>query len=128
LPPAVAPGGATIVTLVTLTFVTLVTRVLLTVVLLMVVLLTRMPTFTAGGALTITAGGVPIGAGTTMPKRDPGGGGTNTPGGPNGRGPGITPGACATTTSRSVGGGGMNTTPGAHQCPVTNTTTPSRCS
>ena len=44
---------------------------------------TRMPTFTTGGAPTTTRGGVPMGAGTMMPGREPGGGGMNTPCGPS---------------------------------------------
>src|SRR2546421_584475 len=79
-PLAVAPPGASIVTLVML--VTFVTRVSLIVVLWLLTSTlprTRMPTLTTGGALTTTAGGVPRGAGTMRPAREPGGGGTNTP-------------------------------------------------
>src|ERR1700751_5831704 len=82
-PLAVAPAGATIVTRVTLvTFVTLVTLLLMTVVLLLFTLFViRIPTLTTGGALVTTAGAVPIGAGTMIPCREPGGGGTKIPSG-----------------------------------------------
>jgi len=76
-PEAVALAGAMMVTFVTfVTLVTFVTFRLFTTVLLFVMC---MPTLTTGGALVTTAGGVPIGAGTIMPGREPGGGGTNTP-------------------------------------------------
>ena len=83
----VAPGGATMVTLVTrVTLVTFVT--LLTVDTLFVM---RMPGAMTAGALVTTAGAVPTGAGMMMPAREPGGAGTKQPSGPMGRGPGITP-------------------------------------
>ena len=44
---------------------------------------TRMPTLITAGAPMTTDGGVPIGAGTMMPGRDPGGGGMKTPCGPS---------------------------------------------
>ena len=50
-----------------------------------------MPVRMTGGALTTTAGGVPIGAGTMMPWRDPGGAGTKLPCGPSGGAPTRTP-------------------------------------
>ena len=133
LPSAVDPGGATIVTLVMLvtlrtllTFVVLFTVLLMTVWLICVVLFwMRMPMLVTGGALTTTAGGVPIGAGTMRPGRDPGGDGTNTPIGPTGR----VPPPIETWIERcSPGGGGTKATPRAAQKPETNTTAPSRCS
>jgi hypothetical protein len=95
LPLIVAEGGATIVTFVTfVTLVTFVTFLLLTLVTFAVM---RMPTAMTGGALVTTAGGVPIGAGTMIPGREPGGGGTKQPSGPDGLGPGITPGPATST-------------------------------
>src|SRR5438874_2838391 len=120
-PLAVAAGGATMVTFVTLvTLVTFVTLLVLVLVLRMLVTLvvTRMPTATTGGALVTTAGAVPTGAGTMMPTRDPGGAGTKQPSGPIGRGPAITPTAGVSTTSRSPRGGGTKATPGADQYPL----------
>jgi len=61
-PVAVAPGGATIVTFVTL--VTLLLTVLLLLLMFVTLLFMRIPVFITGGALVTTAGGVPIGAGT----------------------------------------------------------------
>src|SRR5438874_1489300 len=91
-PLAVAAGGATMVTFVTLvtlvTFVTLLVLVLVLVLRMLVTLVvTRMPTATTGGALVTTAGAVPTGAGTMMPTRDPGGAGTKQPSGPRARAP-----------------------------------------
>ena len=127
LPPAVAPGGATIVTLVT--FVTLVMFVMFVVRLLIVVFaVMRIPTATTGGAPVTTAGAVPMGAGTMNPGCDPGGGGTKQPLGPMGRGPATTPGNATSTVKCNPGGGGTNATPGAAQCPATKITTPSRFS
>ena len=122
-PLAVAAGGATMVTFVTLvtlvTFVTLLVLVLVLVLRMLVTLVvTRMPTATTGGALVTTAGAVPTGAGTMMPTRDPGGAGTKQPSGPIGRGPAITPTAGVSTTSRSPRGGGTKATPGADQYPL----------
>src|SRR5262245_32857831 len=110
------------------TFVTLVTCVLLIVVLLPTLFWMRMPTFTTGGALVTTAGDVPMGAGTIRPMRDPGGAGTNTPCGPMGAGPRGAPAMATARVMRALGGGGTKATPGAHQWPVTKTTTPLRCS
>src|SRR5437763_3286468 len=120
-PLAVAAGGATMVTFVTLvTLVTFVTLLVLVLVLRMLVTLvvTRMPTATTGGALVTTAGAVPTGAGTMMPTRDPGGAGTKQPSGPIGRGPAITPTAGVSTTSRRPGAGAATATPGADQYPL----------
>ena len=78
-PVWVTPGGARTVTLVI--FVTLVVLEMF------VVCLITIPGRTTGGALTTTAGGVPTGAGTMIPVREPGGGGTNTPFGPSGADP-----------------------------------------
>src|SRR5271167_3915965 len=39
---------------------------------------TTMPGRTTGGAVTVTEGGVPTGAGTMTPRCEPGGGGTKT--------------------------------------------------
>lgn len=68
-PDLVTPGGATMVTFVTL---------LLTVVFVLFAWMT-MPGLTTGGALATTWGGVPTGAGTMIPGREPGGGGTKHP-------------------------------------------------
>jgi len=86
------------------------------------------PAFTTGGALMTMAGGVPSGADTMTPGRDPGGGGTKIPEGPMGRGPATTPGRGSTLTMRAAGGGGTNTRPEARQWPGMNTTQPSRFS
>src|SRR5207237_10929866 len=91
-PLAVAAGGATMVTFVTLvtlvTFVTLLVLVLVLVLRMLVTLVvTRMPTATTGGALVTTAGAVPTGDGTMMTTRDAGGAGTKQPAGTSGRGP-----------------------------------------
>src|SRR5437763_13431507 len=118
-PLAVAAGGATMVTFVTLvtlvTFVTLLVLVLVLVLRMLVTLVvTRMPTATTGGALVTTAGAVPTGAGTMMPRSDPGGAGTKQPARPIGRGPGITPtggGSAPTPSSRE---GWTPPTPGQH--------------
>src|SRR5215472_10068180 len=91
-------------------------------------LVTRMPTATTGGALVTTAGAVPTGAGTMMPRRDPGGAGTKQPSGPIGRGPGITPTAAGSTASTSPGGGGAKAMPDGAQCPLMKITTSPRCS
>jgi hypothetical protein len=116
----------TFVTFVTfLTFVIFVTLVVLLVVLLTV---TRIPTAITGGALVITAGAVPIGAGMMIPKREPGGGGTKHPSGPIGGGPGTTPGEAISTVSCSPGGGGTKTTPGGDQWPPMKITMPMRFS
>jgi hypothetical protein len=121
----------TFVTLVTL--LTIVVRLLLMLVVfemfpLLMLLVMCMPTLTTGGALVTTDGAVPMGAGTMRPTREPGGGGTKTPEGPKGRGPGMTPGPAISMLIRMVGGGGANTIPGAPQWPVMNTTMPSRFS
>src|SRR5437588_8809860 len=120
-PLAVAAGGATMVTFVTLvTLVTFVTLLMLVLVLRMLVTLvvTRMPTATTGGALVTTAGAVPTGAGMMMPTRDPGGAGTKQPSGPIGRRPASTPAAGVSTTSRRPGAGATKATPGADQYPL----------
>jgi hypothetical protein len=96
---AVAPGGAVIVTFL-LMFVMLVTFVVL------VMFVMRMPVLMIGGALVTTAGAVPMGAGTTSPRRDPGGAGTKTPGGPKIRGPRITPAATTPTAMATPTRGG----------------------
>src|SRR5437016_13151158 len=130
-PLAVAAGGATMVTFVTLvTLVTFVTLLMLVLVLRMLVTLvvTRMPTATTGGALVTTAGAVPTGAGTMMPRRDPGGAGTKQPSGPIARGPGITPTAGGSTTRTSSGEAWTNPTPAAAQYPLMNIPEPPRCS
>src|SRR5437588_9431438 len=117
-PLAVAAGGATMVTFVTLvTLVTFVTLLMLVLVLRMLVTLvvTRMPTATTGGALVTTAGAVPTGAGMMMPTRDPGGAGTKQPSGPIGRGPAITPTAGVSNTSHRTGAGPPKTSPGGTQ-------------
>ncbi len=125
-PLAVAPAGASIVTLVTL--VMLVTLLMLLWLLTSTLPCTRMPTLTTGGALTTTAGGVPMGAGTMRPWREPGGGGTNTPCGPIGGRPKRTPGAAIAIEMLSPGAGGTKWRSGAHQKPGTKTTTSARCS
>src|SRR5437660_8658307 len=120
-PLAVAAGGATMVTFVTLvTLVTFVTLLVLVLVLRMLVTLvvTRMPTATTGGALVTTAGAVPTGAGTMMPTRDPGGAGTKQPSGPVARGPAITPTAGISPTSRTPRADAQKPTPGADQYPL----------
>src|SRR6266566_1650124 len=111
-PLAVAAGGATMVTFVTLLMLVLVLRMLVTLV------VTRMPTATTGGALVTTAGAVPTGAGTMMPRREPGGAGTKQPSGPIGRGPGMTPTAGGSTARTISGAGGTKPTPGADQYPL----------
>jgi len=130
LPLAVALAGATIVTLVT--FVMLVTLVvvlrILVLLTLLLLILMRMPTAMTGGALVTTAGAVPIGAGIIIPKRDPGGAGINTPMGPIGGGPGITPGPAISKLRCNPGGGGTNATPGGDQWPPMKITTPERFS
>src|ERR1700722_15289587 len=131
LPLAVALAGATIVTLVTfVTFLMLVTFVVVLriLVVLLLLILIRMPTAMTGGALVTTAGAVPIGAGIIIPKRDPGGAGTNTPTGPIGGGPGITPGPAISKLKCNPGGGGTNATPGGDQWPPMKMTTPDRFS
>jgi hypothetical protein len=117
-----------IVTLVT--FVTLVTLVVLRLITVLLVTfeVMRIPTAMTGGALVTTAGDVPIGAGTMIPGREPGGAGTKQPSGPDGRGPGMTPTAATSTVKRRLGGGGWNTTPGAPQWPLMKITTPPRFS
>src|SRR6202012_6074549 len=85
-PLAVAPAGASIVPLVT--FVMLVTLLVVLCLLTSTLPRTRMHTLPTAGALTTTAGGVPIGAGTMMPAREPGGGGTKMPCWPIGGGGG----------------------------------------
>src|SRR2546430_1140966 len=62
-PDSVTPAGANTRTLLT------------TFTLFTVTCCTNMPGRTMGGALTTTAGWVPMGAGTMMPAREPGGGG-----------------------------------------------------
>ncbi len=103
-PLAVAVGGATIVTLRTLVmFVTLVTLWLL----FSTLPFTRMPTLITGGAPITTDGGVPIGAGTMMPGREPGGGGMNTPCGPSAWWPACTPTAITAATIAMPTAGAM---------------------
>ncbi len=111
---AVEPGGATIVTLVTL-LTTVVLRLLTIVVLLTLLVLrsmfvtfvaTRMPGAMIGGAPVTTAGGVPTGAITIKPRREPGGGGTNTPSGPTGARPSAMPTPTAASAIVKVGAGG----------------------
>src|ERR1700721_2950412 len=130
LPLAVALAGATIVTFVTfVTFLMLVTFVVvlrILVLLTLLLILIRMPTAMTGGALVTTAGAVPIGAGIIIPKRDPGGAGTNTPTGPIGGGPGITPGPAISRLKCKPGGGGTNATPGGDQWPPTKKNRPER--
>lgn len=133
-PEAVALGGATIVTLVTfVTLFTMVVRLLLIFVVfemlpLFTLLVMRIPTLTTGGALVTTDGAVPTGAGMMRPAREPGGGGTNTPGGPSGLGPGMMPRPPISMLMRMPGGGGTKMKSGAPQWPVMNTTMPSRFS
>jgi hypothetical protein len=132
LPLAVALAGATMVTFVTfVTLVTFLTFVVLMVVLLVVLLtllVMRMPTEITGGALVITAGAVPKGAGMMIPKRDPGGGGTKIPSGPIGGGPAITPGPASSKVSWRPGAGITKATPGGDQWPPMKMTSPPRCS
>src|SRR3984957_18831239 len=119
--------------MVALLIVVVLITVLFTVLLVMVVLVTflvfsftmeliRIPTFTTGGAPVTTAGGVPIGAGTMMPKAEPGGGGTKIPSGPIGGGPGTTPGKGWAKVRRRPSPGATKDTFGAAQKPPTKTT------
>jgi hypothetical protein len=85
---AVALAGATIVTLLIVVLLIVVLLMVVFVMLVLLVVLIRIPTATTGGAPMTTAGDVPIGAGTMRPNLEPGGGGTNTPSGPMGGGPG----------------------------------------
>jgi hypothetical protein len=71
---------------------------------------------TTGGALTTTAGGVPIGAGMMMPGREPGGGGMNTPCGPIGAWLAMmTPAATTPIAIEMPSGGGTKRTSGGDQ-------------
>jgi hypothetical protein len=68
------------------------------------------PLLMTGGAPVTTAGDVPMGAGTIMPWRDPGGGGTKTPKGPIGRVPIVTPKRASDIEMLIPRGGGLNST------------------
>ncbi len=81
-----------------------------------------------GGALVTTAGAMPIGAGTIKPRREPGGAGMNTPVGPMGGGPGMTPGPGMPISICMLKEGATKATPGAPQKPLTKITAPLRCS
>ncbi len=125
-PFAVAVLGATIVTL--RTFVMLVTLFVTLWLLFSTLPFTRMPTLITGGAPMTTDGGVPIGAGTMMPGRDPGGGGMNTPCGPSAWCPAWMPTATTAATIAMPIAGAMKWRSGGDQYAGTYTTLSSRCS
>jgi hypothetical protein len=75
----------------------------------LLIVVMRIPLLMIGGALVTTAGGVPRGAGTTRPRRDPGGAGTKIPGGPKIRGPRITPAATTPSAISTPTRGGWKT-------------------